>query len=238
MKASIYTILFVLILVIVGCRTNELANFDVKGSNILIKEHVAYEAKTIQFEEKSSKKEDKDKKDDTVSDVIEAIAEISTGILTSEHKQKLQDAVDTESMVQYISSSLAETFETYLDMSIAESMDADPRFIADVTLKSCKLIITSSSMSIYANAKAEVYDRSTGTLVWENSESQSIPLEDKTGKVTTEKSVEKLLNALKLNTLDPEEINNILGSAVSEIGSQMGRTLRDDIAESYKESKK
>jgi hypothetical protein len=237
MKAGIYTISFVLILLIVGCRTNELANFDVRGSNILIKEHVAYEARTIQFEEHTSSKKDKNK-DDTVTDIIEAIAEISTGILTSEHKQKLQAAVDTESMVQYISGSLAETFETYLDMNIVESMDADPRFIADVTLKSCKLIMTSSSMSIYANAKAEVYDRSTGTLVWENSESQSIPLEDKTGNVATEKSVEKFLNALKLNTLDPEDINNVLGSAVSGVGYEMGRTLRDDIAESYKESKK
>lgn len=123
-------------------------------------------------------------------------------------------------------------------MNIVESMDDDPRFIADITLKSCKLIISSSRMSIYAKAVAEVFDRSTGALVWENSESQSISLEDKTGNVATEKSVEKFLNALKLNTLDPEEINDILGNAVSEIGYEMGRTLRSDIAESYKEGKK
>lgn len=114
MKARIYTVSFLIILLIIGCsRTNELANYNVKGSNILIKEHVAYGARTIQFEKKSSSKDDKNK-DDNLTDVIEAIAEISTGILTSEHKQKLQNAVDTESMVQYISGSLAETFETYL----------------------------------------------------------------------------------------------------------------------------
>jgi hypothetical protein len=238
MKASRIIVLFLIFLLFEGCsRTNQLANFNVKGSKILIKEHVAHEARTIQFEEHTSQRNDQNK-DDNVSEVIEAIADISTGILTSESKKKLQDAVDTESMVSYISGSLAETFETYLDMTFAESMNEGPGFIADITLNSCKLIVSSSSMSVYAKATAEVYDRNTGTLVWENSESKSIPLEDKTGNVISERSVEKFLNALKLNTLKPEELNEVLGNAVSEIGYDMGRTLRNDIAESYRESKK
>lgn len=224
----------IVVVLIMSCsRTNELAKYDVKGSNIIIREHIAYEARTIQFEESISGK--KGDREENVSDVIEAIADIGAEILTSETKQKLRDAVDTESMVSYISESLAETFDAYLDMNIVESMDEDPSFITDVTLNSCKLIISSSSMSIYAKATAEIFDRSTGTLVWENSESRSIPLEDRRGNVVNEETVEKFLNALKLNTLKPEEINGVLGNAVSEIGYEMGITLRRDISESYKE---
>lgn len=226
------------VVLIAGCaRTNELANYNVRGSNLIIREHVAYEARTIQFEEISSSSTKKDN-EESVSDVIEAIAEISSGILSSEARQKLQQAVDTESMVSYISASLAETFDTYLDMKIVESMDEDPAFITEVTLNSCKLILSSSSMSVYAKASAEVFDRSTGNLVWENSESETIPLEDMTGKGVNEKTVEKFLNALKLNTLKPEELNAVLGNAVSEIGYEMGSTLRNDISEAYKEKNK
>ncbi len=220
---------------IAGCsRTNELARYNVKGSKIIIREHVAYDARTIQFEEITSSSSTKDNQE-SVSDVIEAIADISSGILTSEAKQRLQQAVDTESMVSYISASLAETFDAYLDMKIVESMNDEPAFITEVTLNSCKLIMSSSSMSIYAKATAEVFDRSTGNLVWENSESETIPIEDKTGNVVNEKAVERFVNAIKLNTLNPEEINEVLGNAVSEVGYEMGRTLRSDIAESYKE---
>jgi hypothetical protein len=235
MKMFKVTFSLLVLIVITACsRTNELANYDVRGSKIIIREHVAYEARTIQFEESTSGRTKKNS-DESVSEVIEAIADIGSGILSSDAERKLQQAVDTESMVSYISASLAETFDTYLDMKIVESMNEDPAFIAEVTLQTCKLIISSSSMSIYAKANAEVFDRNTGSLVWENSESESIPLEDKTGTAINEKTVEKFLNAIKLNTLKPEEINEVLGNAVSEIGYEMGRTLRRDIAESNKE---
>jgi hypothetical protein len=76
--------------------------------------------------------------------------------------------------------------------------------------------------------------RPTGAIVWENSESHTIPLSETylapLGPAPVRSGV-SIFNAVKLLSLSQEELRTVVARAAMNVGVEIGETLREDIAE-------
>lgn len=221
----------VLILLVGGCaHTNELMNYDLEGKAAYYEAIVDPFAGTIEVVVQQNKKED-EKKEKT-DDLLSVVAAVSSEILSADKISKIKDLVDTEDMSYYINEGLKYTLETFVDFNEVESArDAD--FIVETKLESCKMNVSKTSVYVSVNASAEIIDRATGKTVWDDWESESVPVRQTyhRGQKKVTGTAEKLLTAVQLASLSEKEINNCIAEAVEEIGRKMGETFRDDLAE-------
>jgi len=102
-------------------------------------------------------------------------------------------------------------------------------------LEEVKLLMSNNSVSLYVHSTASITKRTTGEMVWENSETKTIPLEDNTGNTTKNKSLENVFSAIQLAALDPNQIKKLVEDAADDVGTYMAETLREDVVEANKE---
>ena len=222
----------VFLIAFAGCsHTNELAKYNVRGQNYLYRDFVSSNAGMIQIvtEDYSAKK---DSGQSDTEKVLSAIASIGSDIISENAKEKLENSVNTQSLVGYISTGLEEALKTYLDAKSVETVDDNPQFIVETTLNECKLIVRKNGTFVNVNAKSVIIDRATGNVVWDNTEVRTIPINTNyTGSKETSSVENKIFNAIQLTSLSEEELNKAVGRAAEEAGYEMGKTLREDVAE-------
>jgi hypothetical protein len=220
-------LLSLIMLIFIGCRTNDLANYELEGKGIIYKDFVNAEARRIQIEEANvTNKEDKT--------VLGIIADIGSEIATYEDKTRLRNAVRTDELVGYVSSGLEEALVKYLNM---ETDNENPAFIAETTLEECKLIFSENSVSVMLKASSKLIDVPSGKLVWEDTEEQTIPISYSGTSKDDSKVLVRFVNALQLSSLSDAEINQVVGDAADDVGFKMGETLREDIIKARKKKK-
>lgn len=215
-----------------GCsHTNELAKYNIRGMNFLYKDFVSSNAQIIKIITTDYSSEPDTGKSETEK-VLSSIASIGSDIISDNAKEKLEKSVNTELLVGYISSGLENALETYLEAKTVESMDNDPQFIVETTLEECKLLVQKNGTYVNINAKSEIIDRATGRVIWDNREIRTLPInQNYTSNKETSKVENKIFNAIKLTSLTKKELNNAVGRAAEEAGYEMGKTLREDIAD-------
>lgn len=219
------------VLFIGGCgHTNELMNFDLRSKNAYFEEFVARKATTIQVEMSTPK--DKDEKKDDVVSILEAVVSAGTAVLSAEKISEIKDYVSTYDLVASISDGFWQTLETYVDMKRVD----DPKlshFIVETELERCVLYVSKDNVHVTVQANSKIIDIASGVVVWENWESDTIPLDDVTGGVKVKKRTgSKVLTALQLASLSKKEVNVSVGEAAEYVGRKMGNTFREDLAES------
>lgn len=210
---------------ITGCRTNDLAKYDLNGKGIIYKEYVKSTARKIEVEEANTA----DKKEDKT--VLGIIASVGSDIVSGLDIARIKDAAKTEDIVVYVSGGLEDALNKYLDMQPVED---NPAFIAETTLEECKLILSDNNVSVMVRASARIIERQSGNIVWENSEQQTVPIEASGSSKDDSKSFVKFMNAMQLSSLTDEEINRVIGEAADDVGYKMGETLREDISDARK----
>jgi len=225
-----FLIVILTIVLLASCaHTNDLAKHNVSGSNMLYKEIVKPEAKTVKIERYTTTT------DGGSSDLLDIISAVGSGILTADLEDKLEKAIDTKRLLYSISDNLAEAIHTYLDVSEVESLSDKPDFICNISLDECKLNMSQYGVYIKVEATASVTKRKTGEIVWKNTEAKFIPLEEYYESTIEDASLESAFNLIQLASLDAEEINQIIGDAASSVGTYMAETLREDVAEAHKQ---
>lgn len=229
-------ILFIAGVLLIGCsHTNELAKFKVNSSSMLYKEFVGREAGTIQIaypqkgtQSSNSKKEDKG--------ILDAIASIGTELLNADKTSDIKEWVDTKAIAEDLSYGMENNLKEYINVKKVNSVDDNPSFIVETTLEKCVLNVTESGVSLQVQAYVKILERGTGSLVWENSESENVPVTydayASTGKKSSTES--KILTAVQLNSLSKKEVNSCIEAAVQSVGRLMGETFREDLAEASK----
>lgn len=230
--------LFVLIfagLFLAGCsHTNELAKFNVNGSSMLYKEFVGREAGTIQIVYPQKSTNSKDKKEE--KGLLDAIASIGTDLLNADKTSDIKEWVDTRLILEEISDGLQKNLKEYINVQKAASIDDNPAFIVETTLEKCALHVADNGVKIEVRAYVKIIERGTGALVWENAESETVPINydsySSTGKKTSTES--KILTAVQLNSIKKKELNDCIDAAVESVGKLMGETFREDLAEANK----
>jgi len=223
--------LIISVLFIGGCaHTNELMNYDLKGKKAHFEERVLSQARTIQVEMNETKSDSKDK---AVS-ILEAVVSVSSAALSAEKISDLKESIDTYELIFSVAEGIKETMETYIDLvAVDDKRDAD--FIIETELERCVLNVAKDNVHVTVQANTKIIDRATGKIVWENWESDTVPVGRSASNVKVKKGTESnILTALQLASLSKEEINACVGEAAIDVGREMGETFREDLAESKK----
>jgi len=230
-KTTIFVLLFLFTAFFAGCtHTNELAKFNLKASKVFFKNYVSPTAGRVRVDLHAGYGTD------AKSLVKIILAETGSEIIESGIEEKLKRAVNTDSLVEYISDGIIGGLITYYTIDISEELEPDTRFIAETKLLGFKLV--SNSGGVYADVSTEVTitDRNTAKIVWENRESSSIPLYDViidvfgSGTIRTTTSV---INAIRLMNMSEDEMRVMISNASEEAGRKQSETLREDIASGH-----
>jgi len=213
--------------------TNDLAKYNVQGSTMHFKEVVKPAAKSVLIERSSSTDTKKSKKTEDV--VLGILTSVGTGIIEADKQSKLEEAIDTKELLHSIAEKLSESINSYLDVTSVEKTSDKPDYFCAVVLEEVKLLMNNNSVSLYVHSTASITKRTTGEMVWENSETKTIPLEDNTGNTTKNKSLENVFSAVQLAALDPNQIKKLVEDAADDVGTYMAETLREDVVKANKE---
>ena len=219
-----------LLILLTACsHTNKLSEYDLRSKNFAFRNSLSSNAQQMTININTSTKD--------TTDLAETITSIFTDVVSESKKKELIHAVDTQNLIDNISYGLYDALETYLEANIIEEDQGKPDFLVENTLKKCDLNISQNAVKIYVSSTTRIIDLATATVVWDNTESKSIPM---SSIISTDKkqfnsqSEEYIFILQKLFSLSKEELNQNIGLAGEYVGGEMGETLRQDIAESHR----
>ncbi len=224
-----YSSLVILLLVLLtACsHTNKLAEYELHSKNFAFRNSLSTDAQQMEININTSTKD--------TTDIAETITSIFTDVVSESKKKELINAVDTQNLINNISYGIYDALETYLNANIIEEDEGNVEYLVENTLKNCNLNISQSTVKINVSSFTRIIDLATATVIWDNTESKSIPM---SSIISTDKnkfssqSEEYIFILQKLFSLSKEELNQKIGLAGEYIGREMGETLRQDIAES------
>ena len=222
----VLTILFLSSLLISCGHTNNLANYDVVGKTALYRAHSSTTGSTTAIVDSPD--------EDNIVAGIAAI--IGSGVVSDQARQKLQRAVDIDSIADAVAHGMWQSTNDYLGVREVKSMADDPDFIVETELTEFKLISTKTGLKARVCAKSRVIDRRSGGIVWDNSEAHTITISNTFPAVFGPDAVQtgaSVFNAVQLMNMDEEDIRKVINAAAAEAGREIGETLREDVAEMH-----
>lgn len=217
----------------VGCtHTNNLAEFQVRDATYLFVDKTGPEAREVAIQ---SNTPSNSKDESGIGSIVSGVAVAG---VTMGKQAEIAEKVNTENLIDGISEGMQQQIELYLSATIVEDASSRPDFIVENTLTKCELCIGVSSTYLAVTAQTRITERTTGKLVWENSEYRSIPLNEtlnmRAGQFNNNMEAQAFVLA-KLIAMPTDGINAKLRAAAEGVGSQMANTLREDIVESEEE---
>ncbi|UCH65871.1 MAG: hypothetical protein JSW63_01690 [Ignavibacterium sp.] len=229
MKSNSFIVVLILILLTACSHTNKLAEYELRSKNYAFRNNLSSNAQQMTVTIKSSTKD--------TTDLAETISSIFTDVVSESKKRELVNAVDTHNLIDNISYGVSDALETYLSANIIEEDDGSVDFLVENSLRKCDLNISQSAVKIYVSSATRIIDLTTATVIWDNTESKSIPMSSilsvDNDQINTQ-SEEYIFILQKLFSLSEEELNQKMGLAGEYVGKEMGETLRRDIAESHR----
>jgi hypothetical protein len=233
MKRNIFITLAGLItaFIISSCSgTNNLAKYDLYQKNIYFDKTIASGANQEEIE--YTYEAPKNKKNEGVFESIGNVAKgIGQAIIEGNTREKLMNASNPDSVVNYISHGIEKTLIQYMNINPVNDYRGQYDFIVNTTLEELKFVSNSGSMYIKVRAVCTITSRKNGSIVWENSESENIPLKRYSSNNSDSKFIKDLGQLTDLATLSENEIRLSIQQASQEVGRLMGVTLREDISE-------
>ena len=165
-----------------------------------------------------------------LTDICESYAE-------SEIREKLQRALNPDSISFSISKGIEEGLITYYEMKTVDTLSDKPDYIVETRFERFRL--SSNNIGVFANidSRVMIIDRKTAKTVWENHESSHVPIYDVVISCTgsrTMRTTKSIINAIRLMQMTEEEIAIAVNISAAEVGKQQSDQLREDIADSRK----
>lgn len=217
-----------LLLVAGACgHTNKLAQYNLSGRTALFRTTIAGDAA-------SSIAVIQPPNDNTTVGVIAAIGSVVVGI---DGQKKLSRAINSDTISRSISLGVREATADYLSLKSVGEISDNPEVLVETELTDCKLVSASAGLVISVNGKSRLIDRRTGTVVWENSESHTVPVSQTYLAAIAPRAISSgfsIFNAVQLLTLTEDEIRAIVNMAAKDAGREIGETLREDVADLHK----
>jgi hypothetical protein len=227
MKYAKFLTIFILpAIIFFGCaHTNELAKYNLTNKNILFKQCVNPALTRVTVDINTSYESN--------NPFVVILSDIGSLYSEGEIREKIQKAVNADSIVKSISEGLKDGLNTYYRINAVSSLDENPNYILETKLE--KFRLSSNSYGIFATVEctALITDRNSAKTVWENTESNSIPLNDviiSYGETTLVRTTASVINAIRLMNMTDEEIRTAISYAVKEAGKNQSDQLREDIA--------
>ena len=206
----------------VGCgHTNNLAQYDVAGKTASYRAYSSASGSSVAVVNSPDD-------DNTIADIA---AIVGTGIMSDQAQKKLQRAINRDSIATSVARGILNSTSDYLGIRQVES-NAD--FIIETELTEFKLISGSSGLRARVCAKSRMIDRTSGGLVWEDSEAHTINISNTFPAAFAPdvvRSGASVFNAVQLMNMEDKEIRAVINHAAEQAGREIGETLREDVAD-------
>jgi hypothetical protein len=217
-------LLLAAVLVAGGCgHTNNLAKYNLAGSTALYRAYTSGSAHTYAGIQNPASK-------NVISGIIAAIG---SGIVSEEGRKKLERAVVADTIAGAVARGMQQATTDYLSLRPVASVADDPEYLIETELTEYTLVSLSEGLFMRVKGKSRVIHRKTGAIVWENSESHTVPLSETylAGLAPAPiASGVSIFNAVRLLTLTEQEIATVVNQAATQAGREIGETLREDVA--------
>jgi hypothetical protein len=219
------SLLLLAALVAGGCsHTNNLAKYSFSNSKILFRARTSGTASSFAGINNPVK-------DNAITGIIAAIG---SGIVSDEGRRKLEKAIDRDTIANAIANGMQRAVTDYLNVQPVNSIADEPEFLVETDLTDYTIVSLSEGLFVKAKGKSRMIHRATGAVVWENSESHTIPLSQTYLAGLAPAPVSSgvsIYNAVQLLNLSQEELRTVFSHAATEVGEEIGETLREDIAD-------
>ncbi|MBN1633181.1 MAG: hypothetical protein JW917_03335 [Ignavibacteria bacterium] len=225
---KLYSVFILFIIVLFSCsHINELANYNLVGKKVLLKQQVNPSASDVKvlFNYDFFNK-----------NLLEVVIKgIGSGYVESEIQEKLQKALNKDSISNSISWGLQEGLQTYCNTVNVSTLDSNPDFILESIFE--KFRLKSDSYGVYASisTRGRLIDRASAKLIWQNDETYILPLGFTTFYYSGDKKITTttgIINAARLLQMTEEEIRVSVEVVAKEVGMRQSEQLRYDISES------
>lgn len=225
MKIGTTLALLLIAFVIGGCsHTNNLAKYSFSNSRILFRASTTGSAASFAGIDNPVEK----------NVITGIIAAIGSGIVSEEGRRKLEKAIDRDTIANAVADGIQRAVTDYLNVRPVASIADDPEFLVETELTDYTIVSLSEGLFVKAKGKSRMIRRATGSIVWENSESHTIPLSRTYLAGLAPAPVSSgvsIYNAVQLLNLSEEDLRTLFVRAAAEVGREIGETLREDIAE-------
>jgi hypothetical protein len=204
--------------------TNQLGKYNIAGKTALYRASISSDAaSSIAVIESPS--------DNTALGVVSAIGSV---IVSNEGRQKLQRAINPDSVAQSVARGIRQATHEYLSIQPANDIAQNPDLIIETEVTDFRIVSSSAGLHVRVNGNSRIIDRATGEVVWENDESHTVPLSETYLAAIAPQPISSgisIFNSVKLLTLEESEIRAVVNSAAVDAGKEIGDMLREDVAE-------
>lgn len=219
------SLIFIVILSGCGTHINEFAKFNLTNKNILYKQYVDPDLTRVNVSLGEYYC------DDNLVTVI--LKEVGGTIAENNVREKVTNAINTDSIVTSISDGICDRINTYFYSNRVNSLEEKPQYIAETRLERFRLVSNTSGIYAMIDTRIIITDRGTAKTVWENTECANIPVGDVIYDFTFNKYIRTakgVLNAARLMQMSEAEIRAAIDIAAREAGKRQCDQLREDIA--------
>jgi hypothetical protein len=218
---------FLFIVNLSGCGThiNEFVKFKLANKNILFKQYVSPDLTRVNVDIGEYYY------DQNLVTII--LTDVGGTIAENNVREKVQNAVNADSIAYAISESISEEMKTYFITNTVESLDEDPQYIAETRLERFRIVSNTSGIYAMIDTRVILTDRGTAKTVWENTECANIPIGDVIYDFTCNRYIRTakgVINAVRLMQMSETEIRSAVNIAAGEAGKRQCDQLREDIA--------
>jgi len=168
------------------------------------------------------------------------LSEIGGSILGAGVSEKLNNAIQPDSITFIISEGIKNGLTDYYDIIPVESISDEPDFIVETRLK--KFSLTSNIYGVYANidTKVLITSRMNAGTAWESDICSKYPIHDIiTGYSSNPwvRTTGSVINAVRLMQMTEEEIKEAINNTVIMVSEEQTERLRQDIYEATQTGK-
>jgi hypothetical protein len=228
LRNVLISLLFVSAAFLSGCGThiNQFARFNLANKNFLLKQYVNPDLTRVDVNIGERYYD---------NDLISVIFTNAGGIVAENSvREKIQNAVNSDSLAFAISEGIGEGLKTYFYGNIVESLDGNPQYIAETRLERFRIVSNTSGIYALIDTRIIISDRGTAKTVWENTECANVPIGDVIYDFTCNKytrTAKGVINAVRLLQMSEDEIRAAVNIAAGEAGKRQFDRLREDIAD-------
>jgi hypothetical protein len=211
-----------------GCGThiNRFASFKLTNKNFMFRQYVNPDLTRVNVDIGENYF------DDNLVTVI--LSNVGGAIAESSVREKINNAINPDSLAYSISEGVSEGLKTYFYANIVESLDENPQYIAETRLERFRIVSNTSGIYAVIDTRVIISDRGTAKTVWENTECSNVPIGDVIYDFTCNRYVRTtkgIINAVRLMQMSEDEIRAAVNIAAEESGKRQCDRLREDIAD-------
>ena len=165
--------------------------------------------------------------------VVDVLAGVSSGVLSSEASAKLNRAVNPAGIAASVSMGFEKVIAMYFKARPVPAVSDHPAFIVNTRLKECSLRSASGGIELCLKTQVEITDAATGKMAWRNCEESYFPIKSTpagTVPIPVLGTAISIYNATEFFKLSDKEIQDVILEGAEDSGTSHGKRLRRDYA--------